>query len=623
MINTKILIVEDELLIAENLAMKLKKFEYQVVDIVSSGKAAIEKTKSKSPDLILMDIAIKGELDGIQTAEEINNTHNIPIVFLTAYADDKTLERAANSGCHGYILKPFKDRELYAAIKIALKNHQQQYNIQQSLQAKIARNLPEARASNVDSLTQLPNRLCLENLFEHMLSSGEDIIVQKSVERKKLERINHNNQLNSNKSNNNLLAFLCFEIDRFKRINNSVTNEQRDLLIKAIAERLTNIVVECERTNATIKLQNSEFLILIGGIKHQQEATDIARMILNQFEMPFSSNNLEFFLTASIGISFYPYDDVNVNTLLTQGQKAMHCAQEQGGDQYKVYYASLPLIASAAHDDLLIETELHYALERQELELYYQPIVELKTGKISGSEALLRWNHPKMGLMRPDQFIPIAEKSSLIESIGEWVIATACKTTQTWHQLGFNDLSIAVNLSGRQFKQLDLFHKLTQLLYDSTLEPQFLKLELTEKILVENEKLNIQRLNFIKKLGVKISLDDFGTGYSSFGYLQQFPFDILKIDRCFVSNAGQNSKNAVLTKTIIEMAHQLDLKVIAEGVETQSELSVLARQGCDEIQGYLFSRPLPAQEFEQLLSSGKCLVFPQLSHSRLRRCHHY
>lgn len=602
--NTKILIVEDELLIAENLAMKLKKFEYQVVGIVSSGKAAMEKTKSKNPDLILMDIAIKGQIDGIQTAQEIRKTYDIPIIFLTAYADDKTLERASTTGCYGYILKPFKDRELYAAIKIALNKHQEQNKIQQSLENKIAQSSTQSNDINVDSLTQLPNRLCLADLFEYMLSESDEIFPGQPRGTITSEQVNRSS---TSKASQDLLAVLYFEIDRFKRINNSLNSEKRDLLIKAIAERLTNTIAEYEGTASIIRLQNSEFVILAGGIKQQQQAIDIARKILNQFHSSFRIDDLELFLTASIGIAFYPHDDLDPDSLVTQGQKAMEYAQEQGGDQCKVYRTSLQLINSGMPHKLSIETELHYALERQQIELYYQPKINLKTGKIVGSEALIRWNHPEMGLMMPGQFIPIAEKSSLIESIGEWVLTTAYKKTQTWHQSGFKDLSIAVNLSSRQLKQLDLFHKLSKLLIDCNLQPQFLELDLTEKILIENEKLNIQRLNLIKKLGVKISLDDFGTGYSSLGYLQQFPFDILKIDRCLISNIKPNSQNAILTKTIIDMAHQLDLKVVAEGVETQSELAFLVSKGCDEIQGYLFSRPLPVQEFEKLLFSGKSL----------------
>jgi EAL domain-containing protein (putative c-di-GMP-specific phosphodiesterase class I) len=218
--------------------------------------------------------------------------------------------------------------------------------------------------------------------------------------------------------------------------------------------------------------------------------------------------------------------------------------------------------------------------------------------------------------MTPDKFMPLAEQSGLIEPIGEWIIEKACEQNKFWHQAGFDSLKVAVNLSGHQFKKIDLIHKLSQCLLKSSLPPQFLQLELTEKILVENIKANIQRLNLIKKLGLKIALDDFGTGYSSLAYLQQFPFDVLKIDRCFIFNINKNSKNAVITKTIIQMAHQLGLKVVAEGVETEAELSCLVEYQCDEVQGYLLSIPLSADKLTELLAQGKSFPMPFCSSKR-------
>lgn len=594
---SNILIVEDELLIAENLAMKLEKLDYNIANIVSSGKNAIKQVEKIIPDLILMDIAIKGDIDGIQTAEKIRLNYDIPIIFLTAYADDKTLERASQTGCYGYILKPFKERELHAAIKMALNKHREQNTIQRSLQTEIQQYASKCGPANIDSLTQLPNRLSLSNLFEYILSQCNDGIGELAAE--------SNLPTGSDKVDRDLLSVLYFEIDRYKRIFKSLSVENRELLIVVIADCIKNALTQCDRIHATIKLQDSEFAILIAGIKQQKDAKDIANQILSQFRKSFIVNDTEIFLTASVGISFYPFGDTDPEQLLKQAERATEYAREQGGDRCEVYSRSLQTFTSIANRDLSIETALHYALGRQELELYYQPKIEVKTGRIIGAEALIRWNHPEMGLVMPNRFISIAEQSSLIESIGEWVLTTACRQTKIWHEAGFDDFSIAVNLSGRQFKKLDLFHKLTQMLFDSNLQPEFLELELTEKILVENEKSNIQRLNFIKKLNIKVSLDDFGTGYSSLGYLQQFPFDILKIDRCFVSQIDSNAKNAIITKSIVDMAHQLNLKVVAEGVETKSELKFLTDLNCDIVQGYLFSRPLPIRDFERLLFAQK------------------
>jgi len=249
-----------------------------------------------------------------------------------------------------------------------------------------------------------------------------------------------------------------------------------------------------------------------------------------------------------------------------------------------------------------LEADLHLALERKQLQVYYQPQISTQTGKIVGAEALLRWHHPERGFISPAIFIPLAEKSDLIVSIGEWVLSTACRQTKAWHTDKIGHLQIAVNLSGRQFDQLNLRQRLEPILTDTGLDPKYLKLELTESILVQNADLALRQLNSLKALGVQIAIDDFGTGYSSLRYLQQFPFDILKIDQCFIRQLN-NAKTIAITIAIIQMAHSLHLKVIAEGVETEAELAFLREHNCDEIQGYLFSRPLPVAEFEKLLAS--------------------
>ena len=602
--NIEILIVEDELLIAENLAMKLKKMDYSISSIVSSGQAALESVKSNKPDLILMDIAIKGSMDGIETAAKIGETEEIPIVYLTAYADDRTLDRASQTNCYGYILKPFKDRELHATIKITLKKHQEQTDIQNSLQETIKQCSSQENNIYIDSLTQLPNRLFVRELFEHLLSKHENSSEIQSKNKKRTESI-----INSNisKVNQNVLGIIYLELDRFQRINDSLGDESGDLLIQEVAKRFKKYVDNSDSESCIARLHNYEFLILLGGITLRQQAGDFASNILKELNEPFLIDGQEIFLTASIGIALYPLDQLEIDRLLKQAKSAMKYAQEQGGNQYKLYTTALRMIGSLVSEDYLsLETDLHYALERKELELYYQPKIKLSTGQIVGTEALIRWNHPKIGIIPPNKFVHIAEASSLIDYIGEWSLKEACKRTKKWHQAGFNNLITAINLSGRQFKQLDLFHKLTQILSDSNLDPQFLELELTEKILVDNIKANVQRMNLIKKLGIHISLDDFGTGYSSLGYLQQFPFDTLKIDRSFIKDIDRNPTNAIITKTIIEMAHQLQLKAVAEGVETQAELAFLVKHKCDDAQGYLFSRPLPAKEFEQLFLRKKC-----------------
>lgn len=609
--NLKILIVEDELLIAENLALKLKKLGYAISETVASGKAALNHIETETPDLILMDISLKGNIDGIETAAKIRENKDIPIVFLTAYADDQTIERAAQVGCYGYILKPFKDKELQATIKIAINKHQEQIVIQKSLHetiseySEIQNSLQETISEyseknnniHIDALTQLPNKLFLRDLFEYLLSGYEKVTPTTNKE-------------NNTQEDNKLLGIIYLSVDRFQRINDLLGKKQEDTLIKAFANQLIDCTKNLKKgiESGIIRLENSEFVVLLSKIDHKRAAVDFADFVLAQLKQPFIINQHEIFLTASIGINYANSENLEVDLLLEQAKQAMKYAQQQGGNKHKSYTLALDMMVSVSPEDITLETDLHYALKRQQLELYYQPNVSLKTGHITSVEALIRWNHPQLGLITPNKFIPIAENTSMIEPIGEWVLQTACKQTKIWHQAGFDFLRIAVNLSSNQFKQIDLFHKLTQVLFNSNLEAKFLELELTEKIMVENIKANIQRLNLIKKLGISISLDDFGTGYCSLGYLQQFPFDILKIDRCFVNNIDRNSKNAVIAKSIIEMAHELNLRVVAEGLETEAELAFLTKHQCDEVQGYLLSRPLPAHEFEKLLFSKKPLI---------------
>ena len=598
---TKILIVEDELLIAENLAIKLKKLGHQVVDIVSSGKAAIKKASFHNPDLILMDIAIKGDLDGIQTANAIKETQNLAIIFLTAYADDKTLERASLTGCYGYILKPFKDRELHAAIKIALKKHQEQIIIQESL-TEVTELLGEysAQKSHIyeDELTKLPNQLMLRELFTYLLSTDSN---SSSPDRSSPTEV-------KGEVKKKLLAFIYLKLDRFERIVSSLGNNQSDLLIKSVAKRLTEITNSFDYEGVTVRLGYNEFSILASGLPKRQIASNFAQQILDKLRQPFLINEQIIFVTASIGIAFYPFDSLTIERLLEQAKQAMLYTQDRGGHKYQLYTSAFRIMNSNVTSDLSLEADLHQALESNQLEIYYQPKINLKQGKILGAEALIRWNHPQLGIIAPNKILPVAEASGLMGDIGNWVLKNACNQIKIWQQNGLDFLRVAVNLSDYQLKQADLFHQLTQLLFELNIEPQSLELELTEQILVENVKANIQKLDLIKNLGIRISLDDFGTGYSSLSYLHQFPFDVLKIDRCFIKNIDRNQKNAVITKSIIEMAHQLGLKVVAEGIETQAELDFLIKHQCDEVQGYLFARPLPVKDFEKLLKSDFSLI---------------
>ena len=420
MSGSNILIVEDELLIARQLKKKLMRLGYSVTGIVSSGEEAIQEVEDKQPDLVLMDIVIKGDMDGIETAEIIQRDFHKPVIYLTAYADDETIERAEVSAAYGYIVKPFQDREVHAMIKLALNRHRRDESLL-------------GTASVVENLGQ--------------------------------------------------------------------------------AIRLT--------------------------------ATRLALQVTN-----------------------------------------------------------------AGVEDL--ENALRIGLDKEQFELYYQPQVSLVTGEIVGAEALVRWNHPTRGLLRPMHFVPQCEELGLIQALGDWVLNTACAQARSWEGLRDRPIKIAVNVSSKEIQRKQFAGSIARLLSVHGLEPELLELEITESIALSKNSEEVRKLREVKELGVLLSIDDFGTGYSGLGYLQNFPFDILKLDRCFIQNITRNREYLSITLSILALAKNLGLQTVAEGVESEEELAFLVSQGCDTMQGYLFSRPVSADTFVELVQADRRLPLTQL-----------
>ena len=586
-----ILIVEDELLIAKNTAKRLNSFGYNVMKIVSTGRAAIDFVVDEKPDLILMDIAIKGEIDGIETASQIKDLCDVPIIFMTAYANDETLDRAVETGCYGYLIKPYKEKELQATVKITLSKYLEQSTAQQALESSLRERSVKQDDIYQDDLTGLPNKLFLRDIFDYLLSSITKDTSQ-ADDSASLEGTAPKSKLNS-------IAVFNISLERINKIKKFLTKDEQDCLIKEIAKRLKSCVANFAGPGSTVYLKHDNFVMLL-AVDERLTASKYGQSVLNILRQGFVVGDREIYLAPTIGISFCPRDSKDITELLQQGYKAIEYARNNGGNRCQTFSFAFNIRHSKADDDLRLESELHHALERQEFELFYQPKLDIRTNQIVGSEALIRWNHPKTGRIGANKFIPLAEEIGLIKPIGRWVLTTACRQMQAWLDAGLKNHKVSVNISGAQFKQTDLFHQITQILFETSLEPQFLELELTETILVENIKQNVRKLNLLKKLGIKISLDDFGTGFSSLGYLQQFPFDTLKIDRCFIRNIHQNKVNSVITRAVIDMAHQLNLKIVAEGVETKAELDFLKSIDCDMFQGYWFSRPVSNGEFYKL-----------------------
>lgn len=438
-----------------------------------------------------------------------------------------------------------------------------------------------------DTLTGLPNR-----------PSFKERLNQALVHAKRYEQ---------------LVATLYLDLDRFKHINETFGHDVGDLLLKAVADRIVNCVRKDdfiarpsmdELITTVARIGGDEFTILLAEITHVQDAAKVARRILEALSLPFMLEGHEVFITVSIGIALYPFDGEDVDTLLENADTAMYHAKDQGKNNYQFYTQSMN---ATAFERFALENSLHTALDRQQFLLYYQPQLDIQTGKIVGMEALIRWQHPDMGLIAPAAFIPLAEETNLIVPIGEWVLLTACAQNKAWQVAGFPPMRVTVNLSGNQFRQKNLAETIDKVLYNTGLDPQYLELELTESIIMQGEETTITMLNKLKAMGIRLSIDDFGTGYSSLSYLKRFPLDTIKVDRSFVRDITTDPDDAAITVAIIALGHSLNLKVIAEGVETEKQLAFLSKQKCDEMQGYLFSPPVPAEVITQMLQERKRL----------------
>ena len=419
-----------------------------------------------------------------------------------------------------------------------------------------------------DPLTDLPNRLLCNARMEHELQTA--------------------------KRHEHLVAVMFLDLDMFKNINDSLGHALGDKLLQKVTARLSGHL----RDEDTIaRLGGDEFVLIIGALSSRQDVEHFAGNIIELFSNPFVINEHEIFIGASIGISMFPADGDDVDSLLRNADAAMYKAKEKGRNTYQFYTAEL---TNNAFERLSMETYLRHALENNELVLHYQPQYSLATGQMIAVEALIRWQHPEQGLIYPDRFISVAEETGLIVPIGEWVIEAACSQLVKWQQAGCTQLRMAVNLSARQFWKPGLAMMVKDILTKTGVEASRLDLELTESIIMRDTKITEDTLNEFHDMGVELSIDDFGTGYSSLSYLKRFPIDRLKIDRSFVLDIEVVKNGDDMVNSIIALGHSMGLKVLAEGVETEDQLNYLMEHGCDEVQGYFYSRPVPADELEKL-----------------------
>jgi diguanylate cyclase (GGDEF)-like protein len=417
------------------------------------------------------------------------------------------------------------------------------------------------RLAHYDNLTSLPNRVFFNEILNKTLSHAS--------------------------RQHKILAILFVDLDRFKNINDALGHNTGDLVLKELANRFTTVL---RAGDIIARLGGDEFIILLNDIQHPKFASPVAEKIIHACAQPVKISNHEFFITASIGICIFPHDGTSLEDLQRNADMAMYKAKRSGGGVFQYFTKEMNV---EAHQHIQLEAALRKAISNNEFVLFYQPKLDLKTNSILGVEALIRWDHPELGLVSPAGFIPLAEETGLIMQIGEWALREACNTAKNWQAQGYQPICVSVNLSPRQFRHQDIAQLVASILKETGLDPKYLELEITETAVMDDVETAIVKLTEIQQMGVGISVDDFGTGYTSISYLKRFPINILKIDQTFIKGIPTNLNDVAITSAVIAMAHNLGIKVVAEGVETAEQLQYLVDHYCDMIQGYFLSRPLP------------------------------
>jgi diguanylate cyclase (GGDEF)-like protein len=599
-----ILIVDDTPENLRLLSVMLSKQSDCIVRKALSGQAALVAAQTVIPDLILLDIMMP-DMDGYQVCQHLKSvpaTADIPIIFLSALNETFDKVKAFQLGAVDYITKPFQFEEVLTRVQTQLMLGQRSRDIRQlnaELEKRVEERTRQLEDLNRELLQEIIERKRVQSqLLEMAFYDALTGLPNRSLFIDRLDKEIKHTSCNSSY----LFAVLFLDCDRFKVINDSLGHLVGDELLIAIAQRLQHCV---KQTDTIARLGGDEFAILMPNVPNLDSAVQLAQMLLDMFASPFEIEQWQVFTGASVGIVLGHAGYTKSEHVLRDADTAMYRAKALGKAQYQVF-------DTAMHEAVLrllqLETDMRRALEAQEFVLHYQPIVSLTTGHITGLEALLRWQHPQQGFISPIEFIPIAEETGLILSIGEWVIRTACQQLRNWQQQGLVDqrFSVSINLSARQFVQTNLIQQIDQILFETQISPFHLKLEITESSIMNNTKLATSILKQLKKRRIHLSIDDFGTGYSSLSYLQAFPADSLKIDRSFIQRLNKSSINSGLIPAIISIARAMQMSVVAEGIETLEQLTLLRRLNCELGQGYLFSVPLSIAEINELLIKKSC-----------------
>ena len=567
--NAKILVVDDQETVRFLATAVLRQVGYDVEE-ASGGSEAMASIERSPPDLVLLDVVMP-DMDGYDVCEMIrarSGTRHLPILIMTGLDDEKSITRAFDVGATDFIGKPLQRSILANRVRYILRAQSSEQKIQQ--------------LAYFDSLTGLSNRESFKERLNYTVASA--------------------------KRHDRIFGLLYLDLDDFKRVNDTLGHTVGDLLLQVVATRLR----DCTRKTDSLtrayaesdgslvaRLGGDEFIILLDEINQNEAAATVATRVLSSLSETFSLGENEVCITASIGIALFPEDAGDGETLLKHADSAMYYAKRNGKHNYSFYDESMN---TSARRRLELGAYLQHGLERDEFALEYQPQLNVITGHICGIEALLRWKNKDLGVVSPAEFIPLAEESGAILKIGEWVLRTACSEAKRWQDKGLAVGRIGVNISVLQFADVGFVDLIADVLRDTGLDPHMLELEITESLLVKDVSEAISSLTALKALGVQIAIDDFGTGYSSLSYLKRFPIDRLKVDQAFVREITTDPNDAAIATAVIAMALKMGMNVIAEGVETEAQLNFLRNEGCHEIQGYFWSRPLPPDALEKFFN---------------------
>lgn len=679
-----ILVVEDEVLVARDIQARLQRMGYDIVGSAAKGEEAIELALKHAPDLVLMDINLRGDMDGIEAAVRINEVKSIPVIFCTAYSNDEILERAKITSPFGYVLKPFDNRELEINIEIALFKHRVERDLaetKKNLDATLTNVSDGVIAADENGVIFLINPIA-EKIVGCDAGSGlgkklDDILFLEGFEagqssinlmdpetfafwkqfsgiRQRLTRFDGRKlpiELSANfleeDANLTVITFrdisqqlgyeetiqrnaffdgltelpnralfvdrldgsinrrkrggrpgqfsvLFLGLDGFAVINEGFGHDIGDMVISEIGERIAKSI----RPDDTVsRFSGDIFAVLLDPVEAVTGSIQACQRILTAVQEPISVGDNTLNITASVGIAVNNGEYLSADEMLRDADTALHRAKLDAQGSYTVF-------DNAMYEDAVRfidrKSGMQKAIVEGAFEVHYQPIVNLKTGKLASMEALVRWPHPQEGMVSPAEFIPIAEATGLILPLGEYVLHSVCDQIKRWNDSGLNGFRVAVNFSARQF-ETDVAALVRTALSTAGIEPTSLAMEITEGLAMKNVNRNTEMLADIRRLGVNISMDDFGTGYSSLSYLKRFPLTTLKIDRSFIKDIHENEDDREITRAIIAMGQSLNLATLAEGVETDEQLDILRGYGCDYIQGFYYSKPLPAEEMTEYL----------------------